>query len=171
MNDRRTSRRQFLKAAGAAVAAPAIIKASALGADGQTPPSERIVMATIGTGGQGTGNMRGFMGFQQVRMAAVCDPVPDHRERAKNTVNERYSNQDCKAYNDFREVLARDDIDAVMIGTPDHWHALITIAACRSGKDVYCEKPETLTVREGRLMAEAVQRYGRVFSEIGRAHV
>ena len=82
----------------------------------------------------------------------------------RRIVNEHYHNQDCKAYNDFREVLARDDIDAVLIGTPDHWHALITIEACKHGKDVYCEKPECLTIREGRAMVEAVRRYGRVFS-------
>ena len=164
MKNHRTSRRQFLKATGAALGAPLVVRASALGADGQTAASERIVMGTIGTGGQGTGDMHGFMGFQEVRMVAVCDPVPEHRERAQASVNQRYNNQDCRAYNDFRELLARDDIDAVLIGTPDHWHAIITIEACKHGKDVYCEKPETLTVREGRLMVEAVRRYGRVFS-------
>jgi predicted dehydrogenase len=121
-------------------------------------------MATIGCGGQGTGDMGGFMGFPEVQMVAVCDPVPEHRERARNHVNDKYRNKDCKVYNDFREVLARDDIDAVLIGTPDHWHAIITIEACKAGKDVYCEKPESLTVREGRAMVDAVNRYGRVFS-------
>ena len=164
MKNHRTSRRQFLKATGAALGTPLVVRASALGADGQTAASERIVMGTIGTGGQGTGDMHGFMGFQEVQMVAVCDPVPEHRERAQASVNQRYNNQDCRAYNDFRELLARDDIDAVLIGTPDHWHAIITIEACKRGKDVYCEKPETLTIREGRLMVEAVRRYGRVFS-------
>ena len=121
-------------------------------------------MATIGCGGQGTGDMQGFLGFPQVQMVAVCDLVAGHREHAKRIVNEHYHNQDCKEYNDFREVLARPDIDAVLIGTPDHWHALITIEACKHGKDVYCEKPECLTIKEGRAMVEAVQRYGRVFS-------
>jgi hypothetical protein len=161
----RIPRRGFLKtAAAAAIGTPLVVRASALGADGATPASERIVMGTIGTGGQGTGDMGGFMGFRQVQMVAVCDPVPNHRENAKKNVDNRYKNNDCKAYNDFREVLARDDIDAVLIGTPDHWHAIITIEACKRGKDVYCEKPETLTVREGRAMVEAVRRYGRVFS-------
>ena len=158
-----TTRRQFLKAAGAAVAAPFVITSS-LKAQPRTPANERIVMATIGTGSQGTGDMNGFLGFPEVQMVAVCDPVPEHREKARSIVNGRYKNSDCKAYNDFREVLARDDIDAVLIGTPDHWHALITIAACKHGKDVYCEKPETLTIREGRAMVDAVRRYGRVFS-------
>ena len=98
----------------------------------------KVACTTIGTGGQGTGDMNGFMGFAEVQMVAVCDPVPEHREKAKSQVNGRYKNSDCKAYSDFREVLARDDIDAVLIGTPDHWHALITIAACKHGKDVLC---------------------------------
>ena len=158
-----TTRRQFLKAAGVAVAAPFVITSS-LRAQPRTPANDRIVMATIGTGGQGTGDMNGFLGFPEVQMVAVCDPVPEHREKARSIVNGRYKNSDCKAYSDFREVVARDDIDAVLIATPDHWHALITIAACKHGKDVYCEKPETLTIREGRAMVEAVRRYGRVFS-------
>jgi predicted dehydrogenase len=152
------TRRGFLKKAGA-LSVPLILPGSA-----RPAPSERIVMATIGCGGQGTGDMGGFLGFGEVQMVAVCDPVPEHRERAQNKVNEKYGNKDCKAYSDFREVLARPDIDAVLIGTPDHWHAIITIEACRHGKDIYCEKPESLTVREGRAMVEAVRRYGRVFS-------
>jgi len=164
MSSKLTTRRRFLKTMTTAVAAPCIIRSSALGGEGRPPASERIVMGTIGTGGQGTGDMGGFMGFGEVQMVAVCDPVPDHRENAKKRVDQRYSNQDCVAYNDFRELLGRQDIDAVLIGTPDHWHAIISIAACEHGKDVYCEKPETLTIREGRAMVEAVRRYGRVFS-------
>jgi hypothetical protein len=161
----RIARRGFLKtAAAAAIGAPLVVRASALGADGATAPSQRIVMALIGAGGQGTGDMGGFLGFRQVQMVATCDPVPEHRDNANNTVEKHYNNHDCKTYNDFREVLARDDIDAVLIGTPDHWHAVITIEACKRGKDVYCEKPECLTIREGRAMVEAVRRYGRVFS-------
>jgi hypothetical protein len=83
---------------------------------------------------------------------------------AKTMVDRRYGNTDCKAYNDFRDIIVRDDIDAVLIGTPDHWHAIIAIEAMMHGKDVYCEKPETLTVREGRVMVETARRYGRVFS-------
>jgi len=164
MTTMRTTRRDFLKAAGAAVAVPYIITSRALGGADAAPASDRIVMGTIGTGGQGTGDMGGFMGFGDVQMVAVCDVVPGHRERAQNIVNQRYNNKDCKSYNDFREILIRDDIDAILIGTPDHWHAIITIEACRHGKDIYSEKPETLTVREGRAMADAVRRYGCVFS-------
>jgi Oxidoreductase family, C-terminal alpha/beta domain/Oxidoreductase family, NAD-binding Rossmann fold len=160
---KRTSRRSFLKKAGA-LSVPLFVPASALGQAGRPAASDRIVMATIGTGGQGTGDMGGFMGFGEVQMVAVCDVVPEHRDRALQKVNDHYRNKDCKSYSDFREVLARKDIDAVLIGTPDHWHAIITIEACRHGKDIYCEKPECLTVREGRAMVEAVNRYGRVFS-------
>jgi hypothetical protein len=164
MHDRPTTRRHMLKTAGLAVAAPYMLTSSALGAGGRPPASERIVMGTIGCGGQGTGDMGGFMGFPQVQMVAVCDPVPEHRERARNIVNQRYNNQDCTSHNDFRELLARKDIDAALIGTPDHWHAIITIEACRQGKDVYCEKPECLTIREGRAMVAAARRYARVVS-------
>ena len=121
-------------------------------------------MATIGTGGRGTGDMRAFMRIPGVQMVAVCDPVTTHRERASKFVNQHYGTNDCTLYNDFRDVLAREDIDAVLIGTPDHWHALITIAACKNGKDVFCEKPESLTVADGRAMVTAARRYGRVVS-------
>jgi len=164
MLQQQLNRRSFLRVAAATAAAPCLIPARALGLDGGTAANSRITMGTIGTGGQGTGDMRGFMGFDQVQMLAVCDPVPEHRERAKTIVDQRYENTDCAAYNDFRAVLARPDIDAVLIGTPDHWHAIITIEACKQGKDVYCEKPESLTVREGRAMVSAARRYGRVVS-------
>ncbi len=158
------TRRRFLKGTLAAVGAPYVITSSALGAPGRAPASERIVMAGIGMGGQGRGDLGGFLRFPQVQVVAVCDVVSKHREMAKGSVDGRYRNSDCKAYADFREVTSRDDIDAVLIGTPDHWHALISIAAMTHGKDVYCEKPETLTVREGRVMVETARRYARVFS-------
>ena len=164
MRNRPTTRRQVLKGAGLAVAAPYFITSSALGAKDKPPASGRIVMGTIGTGGQGTGDMLGFVGFPEVQMVAVCDPVTEHRERAKAAVDKHYKNKDCTSHNDFREVLARKDIDAVLIGTPDHWHAIITIEACKHGKDVYCEKPESLTIREGRAMVEAARRHDRVVS-------
>jgi len=161
----RITRRGFVRTAAAAtLATPWFVPGKALGADDGTPANERIVMGAIGTGGRGSGDMNGLMGFHEVQMVAVCDPVPKHRERAKASVDGRYRNTDCKVYNDFREVVARDDIDAVMIGTPDHWHAIITIEACKHGKDIFCEKPECLTIREGRAMVKAVRRYNRVFA-------
>ena len=164
MQHKQTHRRRFLGTVGATLAAPTFVPAAALGRDGHTPPSERITMATIGTGGRGTGDMKAFMRFSEVQMLATCDPVTSHRERAREIVNQTYKNQDCQAYNDFREVLTRDDIDAILIGTPDHWHAIITIAACQQGKDVFCEKPECLTIREGRAMVDAARRFGCVVS-------
>ncbi|MHC4177710.1 MAG: Gfo/Idh/MocA family protein, partial [Planctomycetota bacterium] len=162
---KRTTRRDFLGGmAAASFAAPWIIPTSALGADGSTPPGGRIVMGSIGVGGRGRGVMGGLMGHSEVQMVAVCDPAPAHRQQAKDAVDRRYKNKDCRVYNDFREVLVRDDIDAVLIGTPDHWHAIIVIEACKHGKDVFCEKPETLTVPEGRAMVTAARRYDRVVS-------
>jgi len=148
----------------AAAGAPWLVPGAVLGADGGTPANERIVMGAIGVGGRGSGNMRGLLGFSEVQMAAVCDPVPDHCERARVTVNSHYKSEDCTAHSDFREIIARDDINAVCVGTPDHWHALIGIAACKAGMDVFSEKPETLTIREGRAMVDAARRYDRVFS-------
>lgn len=177
------SRRQFLqsgvRAMGAAVAAPYVIPASALGKDGHTAPSERITMGFIGIGGQGRGHLLGgawtyltggYVARDDVQVLAVCDVWRDRREEARERVDQFYSGKygtgsykSCVAYKDFRELLARDDIDAVLIATPIHWHAVMTILAAQAGKDIYCEKPTAVTIRESRAMAEAVKRYGRVF--------
>lgn len=154
-----TTRRNFLrKCAAATIGVPLFVKAEAFGAN------DRIVMGFIGMGGQGRGDMGGFMRFNEVRVVAVCDVVDDHLNMAKNRVDRRYGNKNCKAYKDFRDVIARDDIDVIFIGTPDHWHAIISITAMKNGKDIYCEKPETLTIREGREMTKVARTYGRVFS-------
>jgi hypothetical protein len=141
---RALDRRQFLKgAAGAAVALPVIAPASVFGA---AAPSNRITIGCIGVGGKGSGNMRSFHGNRESQVVAVCDVDAAHRERACKSVG-----LDAKSsYNDFLDLLARDDIDAVSIATPDHWHVPTSIAAVRAGKDVYCEKPLTLTIAEGR---------------------
>ncbi len=154
------SRREFLKSsaviAGTAIALPAIVPSSVFGA---AAPSNRITMGCIGMGGQGTGNMRSFKGKPDCEVVAVCDADVKHIERALKSAG-LDSNA---AYTDFRDVLARDDIDAISIATPDHWHALISVAAIRSGKDVFCEKPMTLTIGQGRVVADEAKRYGRVF--------
>jgi Oxidoreductase family, NAD-binding Rossmann fold/Oxidoreductase family, C-terminal alpha/beta domain len=160
----RSSRREFIKAASATLAAPYVITSAALGNESRSPASDRIVMAGIGIGNMGKGDQGAFLGRKDVQYVAVCDVRNSVRESAKGKVNERYENTDCKAYNDFRELLGRSDIDAVHVATPDHWHAIMVIEACRHGKDVYCQKPETLTLREGPLMIEAARRYGRVVS-------
>ncbi len=163
-NANRTTRRDFLKRASVAVAAPLVITTAALGNESRPAASERIVMAGIGIGNMGSGDQGAFLGRPEVQYVAVCDVRKKVREDACGRVNKQYRNRDCKAYNDFRDVLARRDIDAVHVATPDHWHAIIVISACRSGKDVYCQKPETRTLREGPLMVEAARCYSRVVS-------
>lgn len=179
----RLSRRQLLRqglgAVGAAVAAPTVVPAAALGRDGTTPPSERITMGFIGLGGQGRGHLLGgawtyitggYVAREDVQVLAVCDVFRSRREEARQRVDEHYaakravgSYRACQAYNDFREVLARDDIDAVLIATPIHWHGVMSVMAARAGKDIYCEKPTAITIQEARAVAEAVRRYGRVY--------
>ncbi len=163
-SSRTWTRRGFLKTAAATAAAPYVLTSSALGGPDKAPASERIVMGAVGVGGRGTGIMRGAMGHRDVQMVAVCDVVGRHRDRAKGYVDAGNDNKDCACVKDFREITRREDIDAITIGTPDHWHALIGIDAMLHEKDVYCEKPETLTVREGRRMTDIARRYGRVFS-------
>jgi predicted dehydrogenase len=158
------TRREFLKAAAVTAAVPYFVPGSALGADDRPPPSERIVMAGIGIGNMGSGDQGAFLGRREVQYVAVCDVRKKFLDAARDRVNQKYNSQDCKAYGDFREVLARTDIDAVHVATPDHWHAIVVIEACRHGKDVYCQKPETRTLREGPLMVAAARRYGRVVS-------
>jgi len=145
---RQISRRSFLKrgvVAATAVSAPYVIPSSALGKAGSVLPSERITMGAIGLGGQGTYNLRNFLTCDDLRILAVCDVDTNHRLRAKNAVDSTYGNKDCSAYNDFRDILTRKDIDTVLIATPDHWHAVISIEAAKAGKDLYCEKPYTIT--------------------------
>ncbi len=159
----RIERRTFLKQAVAGVALPYFVRPSALGKAGTVAASERITLGMIGTGSHGRDmNLRSFLSFDDARVVAVCDVDRAQVEIARGMVNGKYGNQDCAVYRDFREVLARADIDAVMISTPDHWHVPIAIAAANAGKDVECEKP-TLTVEEGRRLVETMQRYGRVF--------
>lgn len=168
MSRRSTTRRRFLgtaaTATGAAVAAPYVITSKALGNATTPPASDRIVIGGIGIGNMGSGDQGAFLGRSDVQYVAVCDVRRNWRDDGKGRVDGKYGNKDCAAYVDFRELLARDDIDAVHIATPDHWHAIMTIAACRAGKDVYLQKPETLTLREGPLMIAAARRYGRVVS-------
>lgn len=150
---RRFSRRQFLKmssvAAGLA-AAPMFIPARAFGAN------DRISTGHIGVGGQGRSNLGKFIG----NAVAVCDVDTRHAERAAKMVQEK--DRPCDIYEDYRQLLDRQDIDAVVISTPDHWHAIQTIHACEAGKDVFCEKPLTLTIEEGRLMVEAARKNKRI---------
>jgi predicted dehydrogenase len=160
-------RREFLKKAPLALAGaaafPAIVKASTLGRGGAVPPSDRIVMAGIGFGMQGPSNMRSFLGKTEVQWVAVCDLDEAHLEQAQEIVNTQYGNEDCATYKDYRALFARGDLDAVSIAVPDHWHAILSIAAVSAGLDVYGEKPFTHSLREGRALSDAVKRYGRVW--------
>ncbi len=171
---RRITRRQFIAGGGAALcglaAAPWIIPSSALGADGNVAPSNRITMGLIGNGIMGRGHLHRLAGDRDIQVLAVCDVDGLRREEGKSHVEQTYAAartdgtySGCSAYNDYRELLARPDIDAVVIVTPDHWHALQTIDAAKAGKDVYCEKPISITIDQGRRLADTVRRYGRIF--------
>jgi hypothetical protein len=166
MNETRT-RRAFLKASATislgAAGFPYVVPGRVLGAGGATPPSAKITMGCIGIGSMGSGHLRGFAGQEDVRVVAVCDLRRKFREKAKATVDQRYGDNGCTMYQDFRELLARPDIDAVCIATPDHWHALIAIEAARSRKDMYMEKPADVHVAAAQALREAVSRYGVVF--------
>ena len=161
------TRRQFMKHAAAAsagaLAFPSIIPSSALGADGATPPSERVTMGWIGTGGQGCGLLNSFLGHKGVQVVGLCNVDERHFRQAFGVIDERRGNHNgVQTYKDFRELVARKDIDAVTVATPDHWHALASVAALDAGKDVYCEKPLANSVFEGRQVVEAVKRNKRV---------
>ena len=176
-------RRRFLKqgvwASCGMLVAPTIVPASALGMDGHVAPSDRITMAFIGCGNQAENDANGFLKDDRVQIIAVCDVNRRSkgywngklggREYIRKLVDKKHkerfgkSYQGCEEYEDFREVLDRDDIDAVEIVTPDHWHAIPVMMAAAKGKDIYCQKPLALTVQEGRDMSNAVQKYGVVF--------
>ncbi|NOX55522.1 MAG: Gfo/Idh/MocA family oxidoreductase [Planctomycetes bacterium] len=164
------TRRTFLRRAGAASIGPWIVPESVFGADGRPAPSNRITLGFIGVGMMGRGHLHRFVQYPEVDVLAVCDVDRWRREDARATVERTYGEQrragtfrGCHAYNDLRELLARPDIDAVVIATGDRWHATATVLAAKAGKDIYCEKPASLTIAEARAMIDTVRRYGRVF--------
>jgi predicted dehydrogenase len=158
------TRRAFLQHTATALAtAPLVVRSSVLGADGAVAPSNQITVGFIGVGDHGTNwNLAYYLRLPAARVVAVCDVDSRRLERAKETVDDRYKNGDCSTTKDFRDILARKDIDAVMISTPDHWHTLISLMAVHAGKDVQCEKP-TLTINEGKLLIETVRKHNKVF--------
>jgi len=166
MQRRKATRRHVLKRAAkvsvGALGFPYIVSSSALGKAGAVAPSNRIVMGCIGTGSMGRHNMERFMDMDEVQMVAVCDVDARHSNKARDKVNAKYGNTDCTIYSNFKELAARKDIDAVIVGTPDHWHALASIAALNAGKDVYCEKPLANSIGESRAICDAVARNKRV---------
>lgn len=167
MPTRLATRRQFLKQTSTlalyAAALPALVPAAALGRDGKAAPGSRITVGCIGVGPQGQGDMGNFLRQKDAQVIAVCDVMKEHREQARDRVNQHYKNKDCATYRDFRELVARKDLDAVLIATPDHWHVLIALAAVRAGKDVYLEKPMGLNLAEDWALRKAVHRHKRVF--------
>lgn len=160
------SRRQFLGRSAAVagmLALPAFVPASALGKAGRVAPSNRVVMGYIGLGIQGLGNMRTFRGNSEVQAVAVCDVHQTRLMEGKRIIDEFYDNKACATYGDFRELMARKDIDAVQITAPDHWHMLMAMEATRQGKHMYCEKPMGWSFRAAHAVEKAVKESGVVF--------
>ncbi len=158
-------RRSFLQrcvATGMTLAAPLVVPGRVLGR-GASAPSERITLGVIGYGGRCAAILPHFMMFDDVQCVAVSDCRSNRLAAAKGVVDAHYANQDCAAYADFRQLLARSDIDAVLIATGDRWHSPLSILAAKSGKDIYCEKPVSLTIGESRMMADTMARYGTVY--------
>ncbi len=167
------TRRTFMARTAAlsgAIALPWVVRSSASGKEGNRVPSERITVGLIGHGCMGRGHLHRLAGDPEIEVLAVCDVDAIRREEGKQRIEAAYAARrsggtyrGCATYHDYRELLARADLDAVVIVTPDHWHALLAIDAAKAGKDIYCEKPISLTVRQGRQLVETVQRYDRVF--------
>jgi predicted dehydrogenase len=156
-------RRRFLKAGLAAAAAPMIVKSSALGLDGAVSPSERLVVGGIGIGNRGTYVLGCFLEQADVRFAAVCDVKDARRLAVKKLADDKYGNQDCATYRDFRELLDRRDIDAVLIATGPNWHTLASVLAAKAGKDIYCEKPCSKNIDQSLVLRDVIRRTGRIF--------
>ncbi len=164
------TRRHFLATATTAAVAPLIVPGQALGLNGAMAPSERIGIGIVGCGSMNTGHARQLVGNRGVQVVAVCDVNGLKRETLRKQVDEGYTSQSdqgsytgCAGYNDFRDLIANKDVDALFVATPDHWHTLPSLAAMRAGKDVYCEKPMTLTIEEGRALADEQKRSGAIF--------
>ncbi len=160
------TRRRFLQRAATAagtVALPCIIPGSALGLNGAVAPSERIVLGGIGLGPRGKFDLSVMLPERDVQFVAICDIQRTRREEIKKMADDHYGNQDCVMYRDFFELIGRPDIDAVLIATGDHWHALASLLAARAGKDVYSEKPCGMTVAEIQQLSDGIRRYGRIF--------
>jgi predicted dehydrogenase len=157
------TRRSFLAATGAAMALPGILPSSAFGRADRPAPSGRITMGVIGCGGMGNGNTDDFLDKANCQVVAACDVDQNHLDAMVKKVNDRYKNADCKGYHDFRELLARTDIDTVMLALPDHWHAIAAVEAARNKKDIYGEKPLARTIVEQQAIVRAVQKNQRIW--------
>lgn len=168
MKSKTINRRSFLqKTAGLAagmVGFPYIVRSSALGKAGTVAPSNRLVMAQIGCGGMGGGNLNSFLNLRkEVQVVAVCDVDDHHVLEKKQAVDRKYGNQDCKTYRDFRELIETESLDVVSHALPDHWHAAASVACARKGIDMYGEKPFSRTIGEGRIMCNVMEQYGIIW--------
>jgi hypothetical protein len=144
--------------------APMIVPSSVLGQRaGAVPPSDKVVMGGIGIGVRGENDLRAFLSFKEVKVAAICDVRNERREAMKGVVDTKYQNRDCAIYSDLYELLGREDIDAVLIATGDRWHAALSIIAAQHGKDVYCEKPLSMSIADAKAVPPVFRRYGRIF--------
>jgi predicted dehydrogenase len=159
----RVSRRRFLALAAATAAAPTIIPASAIGRGGAVAPSNRITMGVVGWGMQGPGNTANFMRQPDCQVVATANIDKNHLAASIRAINAHYKNEDCKGYHDYREMMARDDIDAVMLAVPDHWHALMAVEAANNKKDIFGEKPLARTIAEQQAIVKAVQKNQRIW--------
>jgi predicted dehydrogenase len=157
-----TKRREFLKKAAAAGAGltflPTIVRASALGREGNVPPSDRLTMILIGSGSQGKGNLRHFLQSDDIQAIAVCDVDDRQSAEGKKLIDDKYGNSDCRVYKDFREILEKEKPDTALLALPDHWHAIIATAVADKKIDIYGEKPLARSITEGRAIVDAVQR-------------
>ncbi len=157
------SRRRFLRSALTVAAAPLVLPGAVLGLNGATAPNSRIALGGIGLGNRAMFTLPNFLAMPEVRYVAVSDAREDRRKASSEAINAHYGNRDCRVYHDFREMLAQKDIDAVYIATGNRWHAMASMFAARAGKDVYCEKPISLTIREGRQLADLCRRCGTIY--------
>ena len=157
------NRRQFLRRTAGAAALPLIVPGSVLGLRGAVAPSNRIVFGAIGIGNRARDTLPTFLAFPELQYVAVSDCRADRLKAAKEMVDHHYGNQDCQACPDFRDLLARKDVDAVSIATGNRWHALASIYAARAGKDIYCEKPVSLTIGEGRALVDTCRNFGAIY--------
>ena len=157
------SRRRFLARTSAAIVLPIIVPGCAIGRGPRAAPSNRITLGVVGWGMQGPPNTRQFLAQNDCQVVAAGDVDAKHLKAAVSTINRHYGNKDCRAYHDYRELMARDDIDAVMLAVPDHWHALVAIEAAARKKDIYGEKPLARTIAEQRAIVDAVQTYARIW--------
>lgn len=162
MPNKSLSRRQFLTTTGISMTLPTFLPGNALGLEGTTSPNERLITALIGCGNRGRELLGGLLRSPDMQVTTVCDCFQERMESTRERICRYYGHADCRILPRYEEILQQKEVDVIVNATPDHWHTKITTEACQAGKDVYCEKPLTLTPMESRLMIHAARRYNRV---------